>query len=299
MIDFIRVHYKDKSSLEVFIQDPDKFDNLYSKMNFHTGEIMYPYKTNMHNMEITINEKSGYVKNSLHKLYNVLKTNREHNYNDFAYSNMMRTIAYLESKVIDISSNPLTQFEFGLNIKVPQSAQELISRHVLMHNFESHTNTSTYKGRGYLKGFEHYNYIIKIYDKAKQYKTEYKLEDNILRFEIKYTSSKEFNPLGVYTLKDLKDKNVLNTLFEYLLKRFDELIIVDEYSIETVSKADFNKLNIYSSCSYWKRFEKLSRQSKMVHKKKYTSLLKENNLFRTKSMLRELLIEKFEHLINN
>ena len=38
--------------------------------------------------------------------------------------------------------------------------------------------------------------MLKIYDKAKQYK----LDENILRYEIKYTRKREFNKLGVYTL---------------------------------------------------------------------------------------------------
>lgn len=295
MIDFIRVHYRDKSYLESFILNPDNFEDIYSKLHFHTGEVMFPYKTSLLNMEITVNEKSGYVKNSLHKLYNVLLTNDNHNYNDFGYSDIMRTIAYLESKIIDITLNPLTQFEFGLNIKVPHSAETLISKNVLMHNLERHTTTNKYKGKGYLMAFAHYNYIIKIYDKAKQYQ----VAENILRFEIKFTSSKEFNPLGVYNVNDLRNRDVLNTLFIYLLKRFDELIIVDDFTEETIPESDFNKLSIYSSFSYWQKFEKLSRQSKMNHKKRFNSLLEKNNLLQTKAMLRNLLVEKFNHLINH
>lgn len=296
MIDFIRVHYRDKSKLESFILNPEIFQKTYSVLEMHSGEVLYPYKTNLENMEIVVNENNGYVKNSIHKLNNLLLVGEEHNYNDFSYSQLCSTIDYLTENVIDIASKKLTQLEFGLNIRIPMSAEELISQSFLMHNFKKHSSVKEFRSKGYLLMFEHYNYIIKIYDKAKQYNIK---DQNILRFEVKFLSSKEFNQLGVFNINDLKSKEVLKNLFQYLLKRFDELLIVDDFSTETISIQDFEKLNMYSSFSFWEKLRNDNkRQSKLNHKKKYTSLLERNNLLKRRNYLRNQLITKFNQLIS-
>ena len=297
MIDFVRVHYRDKSRLETFIMKPENFNKMYSVLEYHSGEVLFPFRVNLQNMELVVNEKSGYVKNSIHKLNNVLLYGDEHNYNDFSYSQLCSTIDYLYSKVIDIASTRLSQLEFGLNIKIPIPAEQLISDSVLMHRFERHSGIHEYGSKGYLMTFEHSNYIIKIYDKAKQYNLK---DQNILRFEIKFLNAKEFNSLGVFNLNDLKSKDVLNNLFQYLLMRFDELLIIDNYSEESILKEDFQKLNMYSSFIYWDKLTKANRrQTKLNHKLKYYSLLNKYNLLSTRDLLKNLLKEKFHQLINN
>lgn len=296
MIDFIRVHYRDKSNLETFIMNPENFKKLYTVLEYNSGEVLYPYKVNLQNMELVVNEKSGYVKNSIHKLNNALLQGDGHNHNDFSYSQLCSVIDYLTSNVIDIGSRQLTQLEFGLNINVPIKAEELISKSILMHKLERHSTINEYGSKGYLMAFEHYNYIIKIYDKAKQYNLK---DQNILRFEIKFLKAKEFNSLGIFNLNDLKRIEILDNLFQYLLKRFDELLIVDDYSEELIPKEDLEKLNVYSSFLFWDNLSVAKkRQTKINHKEKYLSLLNKYNLLKTKDFLKTKLIEKYNHLLN-
>ncbi len=297
MIDFVRVHYNDKSNLETFIKEPKNFEKMYSVLEYHSAEILYPYKVNLENMEIVVNDKCGYAKNSIHKLNNLLIEGKEHNHNDFTYTQLCSVIDYLRDNVIEIIDRKLTQLEFGLNINIPVAAKELISKSVLMHKFDRHSTINKFKSNGYLMAFEHNNYIIKIYDKAKQYKLK---DQNILRFEVKFLNSKEFNPLGIYNLNDLKSKEVLTNLFEYLLNRFNELLIVDDFSEESIPKEDFEKLNMYSSFTYWDKLNTANkRQVKSNHKVKYFALLEKHNLLKVKNHLRNQLIEKFNQLLNN
>ncbi|SHL83205.1 hypothetical protein [Flavobacterium chilense] len=297
MIDFIRVHYSDKRRLETSILKPELFPKIYSVLEMNSTEILYPYKTNLENMEIAVNETSGYVKNSMHKLNNLLLEGDGHNHNDFNYSQLCSTVDYLKDKIIDITTTKLTQLEFGLNIRIPVEAKDLISKSILMHKLERHSAVKKFKGNGYLLMFEHYNYIIKIYDKAKQYGIK---DKNILRFEIKFISQKEFNKLGVFNINDLKNKEKLNKLFHYSLNRFEELLIVDDFSFEVTGLEDFEKLNMYSSFSFWEQLTSQNkRQKKMTHKNKYLSLLKKHNLLKEKNYLRNQLITQFNHLITN
>lgn len=296
MIDFVRVHYHDKSRLEPFVMEKETFESVITSFQYRTSEILYPYKANLGNMEIVINENGGYVKNSIHKLNNLLVTGQSHNYNDFPYSELCSTIDYMSDNIIDVNEKKLTQLEFGLNISVKKKAETIIKKSILMHNLERHTALRKFKGRGYLLEFEHTNYIIKIYDKAKQYK---RLE-NTLRFEIKFISPKEFNPLGVYNLEDLKSKENLENLFNHMLKRFDELLIVDDITKNgEITPRDLDDLNIYSSFAYWSNLsDNNQRQKKMVDKRKYHALLAKYDLLKTKRTLRALLVEKFEEIIN-
>jgi hypothetical protein len=297
MIDFIRVHYSDKRRLETFVFESELFQKIYSVLEMKSDEVLYPYKTNLKNMEIVINETSGYVKNSLHKLHNFLLEREEHNHNDFSYSEVCSRIDFLKDKIVDIEKTKLTQLEFGFNIIIPVEAKTLISKSFLMHNYKRHSAVKKFKGKGYLLMFEHYNYIIKIYDKAKQYDIK---DQNILRFEIKFISPKEFNKLGVFNINDLKNKEKLNNLFNYLLNRFEELLIVDDFSTETINLEDFEKLNMYSSFSFWEQLTADNkRQKKLNHKKKYLSLLEKHSLLKEKKHLRNQLIEKFNQLMTN
>lgn len=296
MIDFVRVGYRDKNKLEQFVMNQENFEKVYTVLEYHSGEILYPYKTNLENLEIIINEKSGYVKNSVHKLKNVLMSGQDHNYNDFSYSEFVSLMDYLKGNIIDVMETNLTQLEFGLNIDVPKSAKAIIKESILMHNLKRRTALRRFNGKGYLLEFEHYNYTIKVYDKAKQYG----LMENILRFEIKFKGKKEFNKLGIYNLEDLKNRENLKTLFRYLMKRFDELLIVDKLiGNMQIPEKDIDRLNSFSSFFYWENLSKEDkRQTKTRHKVKYFKLLERYDLLKTKQMLRNQLVQKFEKLIN-
>lgn len=284
MIDFVRLRYKDKSVLEPFVCSKDNFNELLAVLECHSGEIRYPYTTNIGNMVVIVNDKSAYVKNSIHKLSNELKGEDAHNHNDFRYSELCTSINHLEGKLIDLESASLTQLEFGLNVKLPIPAECVIRQNIILHQLKIHSHNEQFGGRGEYKQFNHYNYYFKIYDKAKHYNLS---DTNIIRIEIKYNSSKGFNPLGVFNIYDLKSKKLLKNLFDDLLKRFDELTIVDDILEDTkITKKDKKKLESYLSYSYWKKLsERQNRNLKPIEIEAFQSLLVKNNLLKTKTWI--------------
>lgn len=295
MIDFIRLQYKDKSTIEPFVSDSRNFEQLITSLEYHSGEVLYPLKVNIHNVEVTVNEKSAYVKNSLHKFHNVLHGLGNQNHNDFTYGNLIDVIDCLKCNLIDLNDADITQLEFGLNIEVPKSAEVLIRENIFFHKYKAYNHNKKFKGKGEYKQYDYSNYYIKIYDKAKQYNRF----NNILRFEIKFINKKEFNALGVKHIDDLKSKENLERLFNYLLKRFDEMLIVDDLSVDKVPNNDYKKLELYLSSNFWEKLsDRKLRNSKAKHKKEFEDLLSKYNLLRTKSHLRNLLIQKFQLLIN-
>lgn len=296
MIDFIRLQYKDKRLIEPFILSDTNFKDLHVCLEYHSGEIIYPYLANLESMDIIVYEKSVYVKNSLHKLKNFRQGKGNQNHNDFTYSELCEEIDYLCEKLVDLKTADITQLEFGLNIDVNKSAEEIVAENILMYKFSIHSQHKKFKGKGEYKQYENSNFYIKVYDKAKQYNRY----SNILRFEIKFINKKEFIPLGIRYIDDLKNKTNLKRMFNYLLKRFDEMNIIDALDSENIPLEDYKSLEIYSSSIFWDKMkERKFRNKKMNVKKTFNNLLFKYDLLQTKRYIRTQLENKFKLLLDN
>ena len=73
------------------------------------------------------------------------------------------------------------RWEIILNIEINKSPETLVRRNFFMHKYKG-GSANNYQGKGELKQFSHDNFLIKVYDKGKQFE----LESNVLRFEIKF-----------------------------------------------------------------------------------------------------------------
>lgn len=295
MIDFVRIYYKDKARFEPYVLDKNNFPFLLASLEYHSGDIKYPYTDKVSLMDIVVTEKTGYVKNSIHKQYNYMRTREAQNYSDFTYSQLCETIDDLGGKIIDIKETGLTQLEFGLNITTSVPAEQIIRNNILMHKYRGYNHNPKYDGKGELKRFDYRNYAIKVYDKAKHFQ----LDENLLRFEIRFLRKKEFNPLGVYNLDSLKCINVLDNLFEFLIKRFDEMTIIDPIP-NHLPQIDREELYRHKDPNYWQvELAKMSGQTRMRHKRKFQHLIDKYDLGQTKKRLRAALQAKYEFLKNN
>ncbi|KJD33992.1 hypothetical protein PK35_04445 [Tamlana nanhaiensis] len=295
MVDFIRLFYRDKDKFEHFVCQQENFEEVDTIFGLHTGEIKYPYRTSFNGIEVKVTSKHGYVYNSIHKAYNDRFSQEAHNHDDFGYCKLCYMVDYISSKLIDVDKVNLTQFEFGFNIETPVSAQQIIRNNVLMHKQNGANHNRVFNGKGELKQFDYHNFVIKIYDKARQYG----LPRNILRFEIRFLKAKEFQKYGIYKITDLKDKQKLRKLFVNLKQRFDEMTIVDSYDESIIPEKDLCKLIRYNNSSYWERvISKKSNQTKMRHIRAYQELLNKYNLLQVKSFLKGLLQKKYLQLIN-
>jgi len=165
-----------------------------------------------------------------------------------------------------------------------------------MHQYKG-GSSNDYGGRGELKQFRHSNFFVKIYDKGKQFR----LNNNILRIEIKFIKAKEFQKMGIFNINDLKSHIILKKLFDHLINRFDELTIIDDFDeLSIPDKKDYDLLCRYSNPIFWEEILKGSHQQKRArHKVVFNNLLERNDLLKTKAFLKTLLFEKFIYLINN
>lgn len=308
MVDFIKLLWRDKTLYEQFLLDENKFPDLKASMSYHTGVIEYPYKDNLEHFVVGVSARQGYLKNSIHKDYNSRLLGEEHNYNDFSYSNLCESIDYLsktipcllpmshlEFSVVNIGSK-LTQLEFGLNINMGNlNVTDFINNQVLMHNYKSHDVFKTFNGRGTYKQFNHSEYAVKIYDKGKQFN----LMSNILRFEIRFHKSRALEKLGIFKLTDLKNKHKLRLLFLELLKRFDEMLIVDDVTNLRLTYQQYCLLTRFKSAEYW-QFQRASRSRMTIsrNKNKCQEFLTQLNINQSKYLLKNKIMRKYSELIN-
>lgn len=218
MIDFIK-SLNTKLDIQELLKNP--LLEFESKFNVNTGEINESRKITEY-QDITFEiVKDRYVNmfGSLHKYSNKGK----HNYNDFTFSCLIDTIIDLQQNFnINPHSVPINNIEFAVNINTSFNPKSFIQRNII--NFKGkQASISTFKGKGYLKEFITDRYIIKIYDKGLQFNRP----ENIFRFEVKVLKMEHLKNVGVKTLSDLLNYEVLNSLGNLLAETFDNLLTYD------------------------------------------------------------------------
>ena len=262
---------------------------FFDKVNNKTGEvskyqnaffkglefkIFYPTETHP-NSRIT-------VRGSLHKYWN----NDSHNFNDFNISNVFEVLQELETK-FNIKPNQcrLLQLEIGINI-LPPIKSKIIVNGCLFYKTMQFKNTFT-KDEGNYKQIMAQRFFFKVYDKRTHYQNKgFKIDNEILRIEKKYSKSEDLHKLGIYTMQDLIEYGLQN-FKPMLLDMWDNVIYYDK----NLLKNHPNRYK-YNSIDYW--------QSLTPRRRKY-QLEKLNNLYKNnpesiKNKVSNLISKKVDFL---
>lgn len=254
MIDNIKAKVTKFKEFETYIENTGKID-LKNSVSLITGELdSYPRRGKLINLEASINEKSAYLKGSIHKTYNELNEKGEHNHDDFSYDCAKETIMHLMNELnLKKDDTSLTNLELGFNIHLSKDPQHFLDYNLLMYDFKDHNKDLRFSGRGDYKEFQKTDYYIKIYNKSKQYNIK---GQSILRVELKILSKRLLQKLGVYSLNDLLNPDVINNIYSMLVGELKKLNIIDDYSSRDIEPEDKMILEIYKSPNFWKRISK-------------------------------------------
>ena len=194
----------------------------------------------------------------------------------------------------DFINTKITSLEFGFNLKLERSVQDIIKNNILLWNFKPHYFFQDNKGF-LMKKFKMSNSIFKIYDKGAQNNLDYPL----LRIEIKYNHKQlKHKDLGITTFLDLYDPKKLQALFLDFLKRFDQLIIVDNRFTSNLSKTEKEYLGNQLEYTYWNR-NFGSDSTKNRHKKKFREFIRDKNLMTIFCYLKQKIIDKYDELFKD
>lgn len=308
MIDFVRFTFRGQARDELekrvigFTALPEKalerrrIQSSTQKVDIITGEVKeYPKVFFFQGLEIRITEKQALISNSLHQMFNLRRIGREINFNDFFYSQVCDTIDYLIKFIPEIRKANVTSLEFGFNLETENSAKKIISESVLMYKLKEPNRNKLYGSRGVLKLFSQTNYEIKLYDKARQ-NYKYNIPGPLLRFEVRH-SGKELRNLGILSIESFKNKMLLRKVFLRLLRKYDDLLVVDNMNKKGINKNDLLELHKFTNPLYWNTIN--NRQTRKRHKAQFEKLLQAHQLLKTKDAVKALLKTKFLHLINN
>lgn len=294
MIDFIKIYTNQKEELENNLID--MFTDLKCTLDYTTGVALYPCRKYIHNIEIRLTNKSGIIRNSLHKFYNIDTFGLDNNYTDFNYNDIILSIDkltnYLETP---IDKYKITNLEFGLNVEISQPPKTVLNNNTPMFNFDEFNQKDTFGNKGFYKQYNRKQYYIKMYDKGLQYK----LDKNLMRIEVKIIDSDLLKKLNINTLSDIRKKSSLHKLFYFLLEHFEKVNMIDTISTLNITSEDLSFIEIGKSPSYWREIrEKKSKTEYYKQRNKYNSILEKYNLTTLKNEIIDLLNEKFNQLIN-
>lgn len=146
-----------------------------------------------------------------------------HNYDDFKAVDVAKVVRELSERFeINTAQTLLNNVEFGVNVVLPFGV------HIVLNNL------IVFKGEPFMKvveeGMSYYqckktHFIIKIYDKGKQYK----LPENVLRFEIKVMRMQYFETKGIKLryLSDLLNMDIYESLGNILTEVFEGILFGD------------------------------------------------------------------------
>ena len=249
---------------EVFLNNPVL--DFISFINTETGEIKTKRIAYYKNFKIVIND-SGYIEfsGSIHMYFNEGK----HNYNDFTYKRYKDALNQIYEDLKLCPCNLwILNLEYGVNIKPPIKTKRILD-HCFIHKRLPISRVINNNEGQYIQAEHKGNYILKIYDKAKQYQrhnNENIFLKEILRIEVKQIRWGKYRDLGIKTLDDFNnfDKSVF---INDLILKWNEVVFYDS------ERPNLNYNDKYLSLNYW--ISLLERNPKTYYR--HLGILKEQN----------------------
>ncbi len=214
-----------------------------SLINRETGEFKPKRVANYKNIKISIAD-SGFIEfsGSIHKYLN----DGIHNYDDFTYNGYKVALNRIYEDFGIMPENMWIQnLEYGVNI-TPPIKSSLILNNCFLHKRQTISKPINNNNGHYIQAEHKRNYIIKVYDKAKQYgpiNNEIKGQE-ILRIEVKQIRWHKYRKVGIYTLNDF-NKCDKSPFIDDLINKWDELVFYNPLA----NQSNFGEK--YSNPNYW------------------------------------------------
>jgi hypothetical protein len=211
------------------------------------------------------------IAGSIHKYFN----DGKHNFNYFGRKELSYALDELNKHLnISVSEFRLSNIEIGVNITPPVDSDIIIDNAFMYKNkvFENkfHSDEGNYKQAGLTE------YLVKLYNKRKHYTNQgYKINNETLRFELKYTVMRSINDLGVVCVKDLEKG--LESFKKPLMNAWDHILLYDhtiDYYLPEKTRLE------YSNPNYWMSLKQTNQRTF----KKHSNSLRKLNLIHSKGI---------------
>ena len=190
---------------------------------------------------------------------------------------------------IDISEFKVEAVEIGCNISPPIDSREIIQNSLMYKrsSFESKFCSD----EGDYKQAKFYEYTVKLYDKRRHYQMkQFKVDEEILRFEIKINKMRKLSLHSSFNLNDLT--NNLHEIKDILPKLWDNILLYDP----TVSDDIKEQTICYANVNYWINLLKKKNRSYHYHQKKYRKIIAEKH-FGIQSECKKIMVDTLNSLV--
>lgn len=293
MIDFIKAR--------VFGLNPERW-TMHQSLNFvthydnKTAEVLLE-EAKLGGLTFKIKGDIMLVSGSIHKYFNYLKGIRAPNQssdrpdngfngNRFTYDNLKFVLDNLHQNFgIDPYSARNQNVETGVNVEMYYTTNKILSGLVMIKGKPfNRPKASTYRQAELSQLF------VKAYDKAAQYG----IPTEVFRFEIKYRKMGILNDAGIVFLSDLLDVSKLTKCRDLILKRFDQILMIDPTIDElNLTQNERMRLKDYRSIEWWLNLKSRHRDR---HKKRYYEIEAKHSKH-LKTELRRLISEEWNKCI--
>jgi hypothetical protein len=270
MIDYVKLKIPFRFAIALM----ERFEFII-EVNEQTGELGKIKRANWEGLEFKIiQDKHLYLSGSLHKSFQ-----QGRNCNDYSFSDLIATLQNLTFQTgIPLKELRIENIEIGLNLRnIPLPPDQLIKsflayKGTTFESMESKKRKVSLGRKCILQRFE-----IKIYNKGKQYK----LNEEVLRIELKFKKMKDLNDGGLFNLSDLlANVNILQYLKDKLLSTFSNIVTIDNrLKTARVTQKERTFIDLASNRDYWKG--KIKKSNKVRFKalhKRYIGQTYQDNL---------------------
>lgn len=287
MIDYVKIRNRDNSFAERLRQNPN-FE-FFSKINPDTGEQRDGKQTaELKKLKVVLHP-SGMVEvtGSLHKFAN----DGAHNYDAFTYERLVQTIGEVAA-LLDTTPERLSlhNVEFGVNILLDTSPPRFLDS-ILNYRFKP-AEVRKFNGKGYLMQWVQQNYIVKVYDKKRQYR----LDTNVLRFEVKTMAMVHLAEVEVRTLADLLDVSKLRLMGVKLCETYRGLMIGEKLDTGQMSRPERRVYEQGMNPNFWR--DLTDRKQRDYYRERFEQIIKKYGLG-VRERVGQLIADKVGELLKS
>lgn len=270
MIDGIKIYYRItdfetwKKAVNIELFTPTELDTgaMRGKIRTINGELQQTitYKADFEKYRITIKETTINRINGRRSVTYLLildgSLHKNHfsgaNYLPFTWDYLQKQITHLETSLhLSGKLAELVNLEIGLNISLPFPVFPFLKSNLISYkgnSFNQYPPDSNGVCLGYYCPLS--QYTVKVYDKGVQFK----LPENVMRFELRFLKMQKLKELKIKTLLDLKNYQKVHGLLSLLLDAWDNVLLSENLTkpnIQNLKPKERELLEKGSIPKYW------------------------------------------------
>lgn len=287
MIDWVKLCLINKQDIEQLLQsDIVPFTSTCSEK---TGELFqFPKKGTYKCFEFVLRSPEYLlITGSMHKYHT-----GGFNNSDFNFYALNQAIDQFCAEIgVNAAHLQIQNIEFGINVETPISATEIIED-VICYKNRLPANPIN-DNKGYYTQYKLNDYIVKLYDKAKQYH----MKTPLLRWEFKAVKQRFVADCGVQFLSDLKDIGNVQALAAKLIACFENLVFDDSSIIpQQLTKREMRLYEKWQNPKIWAKLKGGKKSADYANARRFKGIVSKHGKYAHFDSLKALIVGKCREL---